>query len=234
MRVAVVTPYYKESDSQLRRCMDSVSSQTYPSTHMMVSDGHPKTWISNTPGIDHLSSSIRHDDAGATPRAMGALSAFSRGYDAVAFLDADNWYEPTHIEYMVKTMINNDANAVVGTRKIYSMDLKELYVDHIESDGKNMVDTNCMFLSRKIMHIMSAWITEPELKMVSDKVFWQICRNNGIEFIRCEEPTVVYVSKWAWHYQFAGVDIPDDAVWLVNDEHGMNKTMKHKDRRNMI
>ena len=233
MKVAVVTPYYKESDSQLQRCLQSVAKQTHKATHILVSDGFPRSWGSKLSGFEQITLPVSHGDAGATPRAIGALSAFSRGYDAVAFLDADNWYEPNHVEKMIATMHANDANAVVATRRIYSTDLKELYVDHVESDGKNMVDTNCMFLSRRIMHIMSAWITEPELKMVSDKVFWQICKGNGIEFVRCVDPTVVYVTKWAWHYQFAGTHIPDDSVWLVTDENGMNRTITQKDRRKM-
>ena len=41
MRIAVVTPYYKEPTDILRRCHDSVMAQTCPVTHIMVSDGHP-------------------------------------------------------------------------------------------------------------------------------------------------------------------------------------------------
>lgn len=231
MKVAVVTPYYKETDLQLTRCMDSVGKQTYKNvTHILVSDGFPKQWKSKLSQFEHITLPMSHDDAGATPRAIGALSAFSRGYDAVSFLDADNWYEPNHIEKMVQTMTITNARALVATRTIYSTDLKKLYDDHIESDGKNMADTNCMFLHRRIMHFLSAWITEPQQKMISDKVFWEICKNNGVEFIRCTEPTVAYVSKWAWHYQYAGVNIPDHAVWLVIDEYGNNKLIKHKDR----
>lgn len=232
MKVAVVTPYHRETDEQLNRCMDSVIRQTYADvTHIMVADGLPKPWRSIGTGFEHIVLSTSHSDAGATPRAIGGLSAFSRGFDAIAFLDADNWYEPDHIEKMVDVMQTKDANAIVATRTIYSMDLKKMYVDDIESDGKNMVDTNCMFLHRRLMYLLSFWITPPENRMVSDKAFWQNCTANGVEFVRCEHPTVAYVTKWAWHYQHAGMSVPDDSVWMGVDKAGNHFLVKHKDRR---
>lgn len=232
MKVAVVTPYYNESTEQLMRCMDSVRRQTHRDiTHVMVSDGLPLPMSGKGTNLEHITLPCSHSDAGATPRAIGGLSAFSRGFDAVAFLDADNWYEPNHIEKMIETMTSKSADAIVATRTIYSTDLKKLYVDEIESDGKNMVDTNCMFLSRRLMYMLTFWITQPENKMVSDKVFWQTCVSNGVEFVRCTTPTVAYVTKWAWHYQQAGVPIPDDSLWLALDDKGTHLLMKHKDRR---
>lgn len=232
MRVAVITPYYKETDDQLTRCMDSVNRQTHDDvTHILVSDGFPKPWKGKGTKFEHIVLPLSHSDAGATPRAIGGLSAFSRGFDAIAFLDADNWYEPVHIEKMIETMVSTRANAVVATRTMYSLDLRKMYVDDIESDGKNMVDTNCMFLNRSMMYLLSFWITQPEHRLISDKVFWQSCRNNGVEFVRCTHPTVAYVTKWAWHYQHAGINIPDDSVWLAVDPDGSHLIVKHKDRR---
>lgn len=232
MKVAVITPYYRESTEQLKRCMDSVRKQTHPHvTHVMVSDGFPDALCTSATDVEHITLPCSHSDAGATPRAIGGLSAFSRGVDAIAFLDADNWYEPNHIEKMVETMSSKSADAIVATRTIYSMDLEKLYVDEIESDGKNMVDTNCMFISRRLMYMLPFWITQPENKMVSDKVFWQTCAANGVEFVRCTTPTVAYVTKWAWHYQQAGVAIPGDSVWLALDGNGNHLLMKHRDRR---
>lgn len=229
MKVAVVTPYYKESTDQLTRCLHSVSNQTYNATHILVSDGHPVKFA-NFQNLEQIHLPHSHADAGATPRAIGALSAFSRGYDAVAFLDADNWYNTTHIEHMVRTITTSGADAVVATRTIYSLDGVKMYDDRVESNGDNMVDTNCMFLSNRLSHFMGFWITTPKHKMVSDRVFWQACEANGVKTVRCETPTVAYATKWAWHYQFAGVPIPDNAVWMEQDREGNFKTIKHKDR----
>lgn len=231
MRVAVVTPYYNETGEQLTRCMESVAKQTHANvTHIMVSDGSPTRWRWRGK-YDHIVLPYSHSDAGATPRAIGALSAFSKGFDAVSFLDADNWYEPNHVEAMVSTMLAGKVDAVVATRTIHGLDGEALYVDRIESNGENMVDTNCMFLSSRTCYFMSFWITEPSHRLVSDRVFWQACVSNGISVARCEIPTVAYVSKWAWHYHHAGVPIPDDAVWLETDASGNYKQIKNKDRR---
>lgn len=229
MRVAVVTPYYNETDQQLERCMDSVAKQTHRGiTHIMVADGLPKTWSKDH--LEHVILAHSHDDAGATPRAIGALSAFSRGFDAVSFLDADNWYEPTHVELMVDLMRKSNVDAVAATRTIYALDGSPLYVDRIESNVDNMVDTNCMFLSRSTIYLMPFWITPPSHRMVSDRFFWESAIANGIKVARCDVPTVSYVTKWAWHYHHAGVPIPDDSVWMDRDTQGNYKKIKNKDR----
>ena len=97
MRVAVITPYYKEPPAYLERCIDSVRAQTHGSVeHVLVSDGHPQDWI-DAAAVRHLRLDCSHGDYGNTPRAIGALLAASEGCDAVAFLDADNWYHPEHV-----------------------------------------------------------------------------------------------------------------------------------------
>lgn len=230
MKIAVVTPYYQETTEQLVRCLSSVAKQTYNNlTHILVADGYPKRF-ENFQNLEQIHLPYSHSDAGATPRAIGALSAFSKGYDAVAFLDADNWYYPDHIETMTSAMQSTNADAVIATRTIHALDGKELYVDRVESNGTNMVDTNCMFLKKTVSHYMGFWVTTPQYKMVSDRVFWQTCVSNGIKAVRCDKPTVAYASKWAWHYQYAGVQIPDDSVWIEQDREGNFKTIKHKDR----
>jgi len=220
MKIAVVTPYFKESEDLIQRCFNSVKNQTYQNiTHFFVSDGYPSRLLYANLNIEHIQLPKSHNDAGATPRALGALSAFSQGYDAVAFLDVDNWFMPNHIEKMVELMQSSKCDIVSATRKIYSRNNELLYVDK-ESNGLDFCDTNCMFLNRKIMQIIPFWITAPEYRMVSDRAFWHVCIENKISKIHCTEPTVCYSTKWAVHYQIAGVPIPDDSVWMTMD----NKT----------
>lgn len=231
MRVAVVTPYYTETDQQLERCIESVANQSYHDvTHIMVADGMAHPWRQTGKRFEHITLPHSHCDAGATPRAIGALSAFSREYEAVAFLDADNWYELNHIEVMVDRMKMEKVDAVAATRTLYAIDGSKLYVDRIESNVDNMVDTNCMFLSRRTAYFMPFWITPPSHRLVSDRVFWESAVQNGMKVARCDVPTVSYVTKWAWHYHHAGVPIPDDSVWMERDAHGNYKQIKNKDR----
>jgi glycosyltransferase involved in cell wall biosynthesis len=230
MRVAVVTPYYKENVATLRRCINSVAAQTLHATHIMVSDGIPNDYIDSYNAVEHIKLPKNHNDVGATPRALGAISAFSRGFDAVSFLDADNWYMNNHIETMVNIMVATKVDTVTATRVIYSQDNTPLYVDTIESTGNDTVDTNCMFMSNKTLHLMPLWVTEPEYKMVNDKAFWQRCIANNMTHMQSTTPTVAYLSKWAAHYQNASRPIPNEAVWMEQDTSGNYVTVKHKDR----
>src|SRR5262245_29299152 len=97
-RVAVVTPYYQEKLEVLRDCLASVAKQTFRCDHFVVADGHPQELV--TPA-EHIILPRAHHDNGNTARAIGSLSAMNQDYDAVAYLDADNWYYPNHIESMV-------------------------------------------------------------------------------------------------------------------------------------
>ncbi len=96
-RPIVITPYYKEDPALLRRCMDSVRTQTVPAEHLLVADGHPQDWIDSEP-VRHLRLDRSHGDYGNTPRGIAAMLACSEGYPAIMMLDADNWLEPEHVE----------------------------------------------------------------------------------------------------------------------------------------
>ena len=46
MKVAVVTPYYRESDAVLKVCLDSVRDQSHKDCrHFLVSDGFPNPLV---------------------------------------------------------------------------------------------------------------------------------------------------------------------------------------------
>ncbi len=231
MKVAIITPYYTEPTEILKRCHASVIAQTYKNvTHIMVADGNPHPWCDKEAQVEHYILPKTHGDAGATPRALGAMSAFSLGYDAVAFLDADNWFEPNHIQVMIDTMTEDKAEAIVATRTIHSLDGKPMYVDDIESTGRTFVDTNCWFLHKKTAMLLAFWITEPANHLISDKIFFQAVRQSNVPVGRSLTPTVAYVTRWAWHYQKAGMPIPPEAIWMSQDQHGNHTTIKEKDR----
>ena len=97
LRVAVITPYYRESLEMLQFCHDSVRTQTYPCTHFLVADGHARPEISGW-AVQHLILPQAHGDDGNTPRCLGSLSAMKQGFDVITYLDADNWYYPNHID----------------------------------------------------------------------------------------------------------------------------------------
>ena len=172
-----------------------------------------------------------HHDAGATPRAIGAISAFSQGYDAVAFLDADNCYETNHLRLMIEHCQMNKCDLVSATRNIYSsFDNQFLYTDTIESNGQDFCDTNCLFMTRTLMPLMTHWITSKDLYIAGDRVFWNlVCSKEDVKRMHCQTPTVNYYTKWAWHFQYAKQPIPDDSIWMKKDPHGKFTVHKHKE-----
>lgn len=230
MKVAMITPYYKESTAQLRRCHDSVRAQTVPVAHIMVADGEPHPWCDKQ-DVEHIKLPKSHGDAGATPRALGAISAFSRGYDAIGFIDADNWIEPDHVDNMIAVLKSTDAAVAVATRTIHALDGKPLYVDTWESNGRDFTDTNCLFLTKSTLHLMSGWVTDDSLKLWSDRVFWNTVLKSKLPIASCTKPTVAYVTKWAAHYVNAGVEPSPDSVWIHKDAEGNMIHVKHKDTK---
>lgn len=101
MRVFVVIPHYRERDEYVRQCLASVMAQTVPCQMVVVSDGpDPSPALGEFPAtVLKLPEPSR--DYGDTPRSIGSVYAVSRGADAIAWLDADNWYQPDHIETLL-------------------------------------------------------------------------------------------------------------------------------------
>lgn len=232
MKVAVVTPFYTESVEILLRCVNSVASQTVDNIeHILVADGVEKPRLPRYLDREVIVLPKCHADAGATPRAIGAISCFSRGFDAVAFLDADNTYQSNHLECMIGLMEQYKSSVVTATRNICDLDGTVMYVDRVESDGDKFCDTNCLFIGKPTINLLTYWITQPGLQLWSDRQFWSaICQTN-IAKIHCSLPTVNYHSKWAWHYSFAGIEPPANSVWidvsegrLVHTHHSTKRT----------
>lgn len=221
MKIAVVTPYYQEPVFTIHRCYKSINSSAHSVTHILVSDGyHVHEEISTWPQTQHITLSVNHADAGATPRAIAAISAFAQGFDAVAFLDADNFYELDHLDTMATVQQQQQVDIVAATRNICSNSGELLYVDRIESTGVDFCDTNCMFLTRSTLPHLHNWIVDPSIRLWSDRNFWQGVKNSNLKIGHSVRPTVNYCSRWAWHYQHAGIEPPADSVWIDQDATG--------------
>lgn len=230
MKIAVVTPYYLEEYSILYRCYNSVLNQTEKVDHFFISDGHPHPYISHLSAskkIQHIIMNGSHNDAGATPRAIGALSAFSQEYDAVSFLDVDNTYLPNHIK-ISSNHFSHDIDVVTSTRNICDINGNVMYVDNVESNGTDFCDTNCLFIGKSTLNLLSYWITNKKQRLISDKLFWNAIVSSNLKKCHSDIPTVNYFSKWAWHYEYANRPIPDDAVWMATDANENMFQIKQK------
>jgi glycosyltransferase involved in cell wall biosynthesis len=216
MKVAVVTPYYRESLEVLRQCHDSVALQTHACTHILVADGFPRPEV-DTWAAQHFRLPLAHADNGNTPRAFGALSARNQGFDAIAFLDADNWFHPDHIETMVRMQAETGAAVVTAARNLHRMDGSFLAADLSDSDGSRHVDTSCLFLTRPLFEVLPVWALMPrELAPICDLVFWQALLARRPQRVHCTRPTVAFRTQYQVHYLHQGETPP--AGSKTNDE----------------
>jgi len=225
MRVAVITPYHNETPEVLSRCYQSVIHQTYKDiTHFMVADGSP----SELPLQIQQMSVPKCADFGDTPRGVASAVAWAQGYDAIAYLDADCWYEPNHIITMVGVLKESGSDIVTCPRNLYRLDGSFMAVDS-ESDGKAFNDTNCFLFSRKTFPLLASWMFKPlELCIIDDRVLWQVVQQSQVKVARSLKPTVNYTTTLAFHYQQNNEPIPDHARVLMDKGDGM-KVYNYKD-----
>ena len=212
-KIAVVTPYHSESAETLLKCMRSVQEQTIPCLHYLVADCEGQLaahWAHR-----HIILGESHHDYGNTPRAIGAMLAISEGADAVCFLDADNTYDPDHIETcLAVAQANPDLDYIAAKRRILLPD--GTFVTDEEEPGH--VDSSCFFLLPGAFYAVPQQALQPkELAIVGDRFFLQ--RLHGLKSAPTGKPTVNYTSNWAIHYQMAGRQAPFDAKKTFDYAH---------------
>lgn len=200
MRLAVITPYYKEPIEMLRRCAGSVAAQTLPGVqHIFVSDGVPNEAVDSFPNAIHIRVP-NHGDYGDTPRLMGALHAANRGFDGIAFLDADNWYESRHLELLLSRAVSAGVPIATATRTLWSDEGRSLGIC-TENDGVNHVDTNCFLILQSAYRLLGSWgFKDRNLSITGDQVFWRELLAAGVGHVHCPTPTVNYTTNFAAHW----------------------------------
>ena len=208
MKVAVITPYYKEPRAWIQRCIDSVRAQNIAATHVVVADGHPQDWIDREP-VRHLRLDSAHADFGNTPRALGALMAASEGYDAVCFLDADNWLAPDHVRSCVELARTGEFDYLTTKRHMVREDGSIMPLRINEDNNGSHVDTNCYFLLRGSFHTLARWALMPRpMAVYGDRVFLASLRDEGLRCAGTEQRTLFYLCTWAHLYRDIGETPP--------------------------
>ena len=138
LKVAVVTPTI--GNKVLSDCLRSVDEQTYTNlTHYVFSDG-----VENFERIQHQLEGASKVQNIALEENVGkgwyghrvyAACSFLVNADVICYLDEDNWYEPDHVEKLVKC-IEDGNDWAYSLRKIYDKDGNYLCEDNCESLGK--------------------------------------------------------------------------------------------------
>lgn len=207
MRVAVITPYYKETADVLAQCHESVRQQTCKAEHVFVADGHPnpiiKTWE-----VQHIAMPTAHRDGGNIPRVLGSISAFNQGVDAVAFLDADNWFQSDHIERMIALHRLTGAAVCTANRSMHRLDGTFMFQDD-KNDGRHHVDTSCYFLTRAVFPLLVRWSLIPRgLSNIVDTIYWESLLGAKLSHAHEETSTVCYRTTYEADYARMGEVMP--------------------------
>ena len=211
MRVAVVTPYFREADDVLRQCLDSVSAQTCPVTHILVADGFPKDWVSPLASHHVVLPGRGHGDNGNLARAVGAAIAVSEGYDAIALLDADNWFQPDHVASLVTLHEQTGAAICASARSLHRLDGSLLAAHDPESDGISFVDTSCLLYLRQAFGLLPLWGQMPrQFGPICDRIMWAAVQSRKLKTAYSGLPTMAFRSCYCNHYKAAGEPPPPD------------------------
>ena len=211
-KIAVITPYYKESDEILLQCHESVLKQLgdFDVKHFMIADGHPnenaRSWDCN-----HTTLKTSHSDNGNTPRAIGCLLAKNENYDFITFLDADNWYHENHISSLMQTFSEKKCRVITSFRTFHLPDGTFLDISEASEDALRHVDTSCILLHKSAFHINDLWSMMPKpLSPICDRVFMAGVRHKQLGFVSTEQRTVAFRTQYAYHYRQAGLNPPSE------------------------
>ncbi len=211
MRVAVITPYFREPDAILRQCHASVRGQTHPCTHFLIADGHPNPLFSNDGATVHIALPKPNADNGNTPRAIGGILADQYGFDAVAYLDADNWYEPDHIANLLRARQIAGGDVIASRRRFYTLDGELLTIQDTADETNVHVDTSCWLIFRPAFALLRVWLMPKPLGPICDRIFYRAVGHHRFGFTITADRSVAFRTQYADHYTHTGRPVPPGA-----------------------
>ncbi|WP_112070120.1 glycosyltransferase [Herbaspirillum rubrisubalbicans] len=201
-KIAVITPYYKESIGMLKQCHESVLAQEVDAevVHFMVADGYANNQIDGW-GVEHIKLPRSHGNNGNTPRAIGALLAEGKGVDFIAFLDADNWYHPQHLSTLLAVNESTGAEVCCSWRTFHRPDGSSLGISEPAEEQLQHVDTSCYLLARSAFSINLVWSQMPnEVSAICDRIFLQAIVNKKLNMAFTRQRTVAFRTTYPGHY----------------------------------
>ena len=210
LKVAVVTPYYREPTAWLRQCHESVRRQTYPCTHIMVADGVPNADVAGWDTL-HFALPKNHRDYGDTPRAVGSVFAMGNGFDAIAYLDADNWFAPEHIESLIALHESTGAAICSASRYLTRIDGSIIGLC-LTSNGKTFIDTSCYLFTKNALALTTRWVQMPSYAHpICDRVMFYYVQESGLPRKHSDRPTVYFRVSLPSFYKSLGEPVPPEA-----------------------
>jgi glycosyltransferase involved in cell wall biosynthesis len=208
MKIAVITPYYKESTDVLKQCHQSVVAKKADVDHFMVADGFPNAEVDQW-NVRHVKLPNAHGDNGNTPRAMGGLLAQSGGYDFVAYLDADNWFHANHLDSLIDLYKKTGVSILSSFRTFHTAEGVDMGITEAQETRLEHVDTSCLMLHRDAFELLGLWVNmDKSLGPICDRIFFAAIQHRRFQVVSTKLKSVAFRSQYAYHYKLAKMDIP--------------------------
>jgi hypothetical protein len=215
MKVAVITSYCNEENRIIERAHQSVLAQTVPCEHIIVVDGGIFQANVREAQIVHLSQN--HNNYGDTPKWIGAISALAQGFDAVAFLDADDWLSPAHIENCLKalhTPHDPSLQICITNRQLHRPDGSVMNVN----EGRDIYQNHCVvMLADAARQLLPLAVKPQSMCEVGDRIMWAVIKQKKIPVIFEPNQTYHYTTLWKVHYDALNEVPPANAKKLCGD-----------------
>lgn len=211
MNICVITPYFRTELAWLQQAHDSVKAQSIPAHHILICDGSEPAALADFQGT-HIILQRNYQDYGNTPRLIGSYRAVTRGADAIAFLDADNWYHPFHLEGLVRFAQERNLEACASSRMLYRLDGTPL-MKCTQVTGQPYIDTSCLLVMKPAFGHLIAWTLFPQsVAADTDNRLWHFMKTAGARLDFLDNPSVAYRTRHASHHRLAGETPPPEAV----------------------
>ena len=199
--------------------------QSHPCTHILVADGEPDPRVDDW-DAQHIVITKNLGNYGDTPRAIGSMSAIGQDFDAIAYLDADNWFLPDHIAALVA--LRNETGAAVCTsqRNLHRLDGTFLSACW-ESGRDTFTDTNCLMLIGPARELSVAWAYVPAaLHPIGDRIVWSWIAKSRWPRAHGDFRTVAYRTRYAHHYRALNESPPPGAKLAKDVRDAYNAALK--------
>ncbi len=220
MNICVVTPYFETELAWVQQAHDSVKAQSVPAHHILVCDGSAAAQIESFHG-SHIVLQRNYKDYGNTPRLIGCYHAIARDADAIAFLDADNWFHHDHLEGLLDFARTNELDACSSARMLHRLD-GSVMVKCQHVNARPYIDTSCLLVMKSAFQHLIAWVLFPQTVAAEvDNRLWAHMASVGARLGFLDNPTVAYRTRHEVHYRMAGEVPPADAI-IRSDLSGDN------------
>ena len=215
MKICVVTPYFQTELAWLQKAHDSVKAQSIRAHHIIICDGCAPARIESFQG-SHIVLPRNYKDYGNTPRLIGCHHAIAAAADAIAFLDADNWFDEHHLEGLITFAQENKLDACSSARMLHRLDGSWM-VKCPQVNARPYIDTSCLLVMKSAFQHMVAWVLFPQaVAAEADNHMWNHMKTHGARLGFLDKPTLAYRSRHAVHYRIAGESAPPAAVTRID------------------